>query len=107
VHQDRFHAFAGQNNFASVDTTAGSRLFSILFGGASSVFRKNGAQDVAISFGSNSLGGITLGNYFNRAVWDNSYNWDDVIAEFIVYDSDQSSNFSAIESNINDYFSIY
>jgi hypothetical protein len=75
-----------------------------LFGGTSSVFRKNGAQDLAISFGSNSIGGLTLGNYFGHA---SDYNWDDVIAEFIVYDSDQSSNFSGIESDINAYYSIY
>ena len=101
---DKWFPFAGATNYGSVDTTAGLRLLVCLFDGSSSVFRKNGTQDAAGNFGSNSSSGISLGTAY---VTGSDFNWDDVIAEFIVYGSDQSSNFSGIESNINTYYSIY
>ena len=33
--------------------------------------------------------------------------WNGLIQEYIVYTSDQSSNRTGIETNINDYYSIY
>lgn len=80
-----------------------SNLFLLygLFNGADSEISVNG-NDATI--GNAGTGEITILYIFSK--WS-SRPWIGLISEFIIYDTDQSSNKSAIKSNINSFYSIY
>ena len=59
----------------------------------------NGASEASGNIGTNNPSNLEIG--------DANQNWDGQIQEVIFYDSDQSSNRTGIESDINTYFSIY
>jgi len=70
--------------------------------GSTSEIANNGATAITGSTGTNNLSGLNVGARYNNTNHGNGY-----FHEMIVFDSDQSSNRSGIESNINTYFSIY
>lgn len=92
-------------------TTAGNtnpNLFSTLHNGLSSKIDINGASYVSGNAGTNGMAGISVGNIRgNPSPIVNGYALDGRIAELIIYNSNQSSNQSGIETNINTYYGIY
>lgn len=73
----------------------GFAVFTMLANGNSSVLRKNGTQQYAGDGGSNSISQLFLGAAFNSTAAS-----DCDIAEFLLYDSDVTASFSAIESHL-------
>jgi|688.fasta_scaffold282923_2 hypothetical protein len=73
------------------------KLLTILFDGGSSISRINSIAKGSGNPGSNGQGGIRFGRNAN------SYN----MQEFIIYQGNQTNNFSGIETNINSFYSIY
>ena len=78
-----------------------------------SILHKNTAPNVFVNssnlilnnpnFGSNSFNGLRIGAVRGSA----ALHYNGNINEFIIYGSDQSANRTAIESNINSYYTIY
>jgi hypothetical protein len=81
-------------------TTDQSLVFA-LYNGASSFFAKNGTATGALNAGSVAINqNSTLGSSDVRF-------YDGKMDEFIIYNSDQSANRVAIETNINSHYDIY
>lgn len=74
-------------------------LLTCLYNSTTSTMNLNGASIASGNIGTNNPSNLEIG--------DANQNWDGQIQEVIFYDSDQSSNRTAIESNVNTYFSIY
>jgi hypothetical protein len=84
-----------------------TNLNSAYYNGANSyVYVNNVIKVNNANVGTNSLGGITIGNVRLPAFY-NIYDWSGYISEIIFYPSNQIGNNSAINSNINTYYSIY
>jgi hypothetical protein len=84
-------------------TTAGNaNIFTALKNSTSSKLFENGVEVASGTLTNDSSTGLTIGanNNFNSA-YQNSIN------EIIFYNSNQSSNRTGIETNINDFYSIY
>jgi hypothetical protein len=73
---------------------------------SSSVYINNVSKISSVNVGTNTLGGITIGNVRLSAFY-NIYDWSGYISELIFYPSNQIGNNSAINSNINTYYTIY
>lgn len=89
-------------------TTTGQKLAYNLFDTTSSELSVNNSTLATGDNGSNQLDGITIGNV--RGVPNpvlNNYMLIGQIHEIVFYNSDQSSNRSGIETNINDFYNIY
>ena len=76
----------------------GTSISNIYANGNNLISRISTNQSLPIETSNMAIGGRSAGpaEYF-----------DGIIQEFIIYNSDQSSNRSGIESNINDFYSIY
>ena len=95
---------------ASHSTNTSQRLFSytsgsgtdkqIMYANGVASSEKGDSTDTSSSLTDNANNGI-------GGIWDLSLFYGGEFQEFIVYDSDQSSNVSNVESNINTAFSIY
>jgi hypothetical protein len=93
----------GGNNYISNDGNATNQ--SIYIGnrnGTTLNFRRNGNDMLSSPFTS-VASALNIISIFNVS----SIYFEGKSSEFIIYDSDQSSNFSGIETNINDFYSIY
>ena len=100
------------SNGASLQgTTAGNsnpNLFSTLHNGASSSIHINGVSYASGNAGTNGLNGLSIGNLRgNPSPIVSGYVFNGRIAEMIIYGSNQSSNRTGIETNINSYYGIY
>lgn len=84
-----------------------TNLTSAYFNGASSnVYVNNILKVNNANIGTNTLNGITIGNV-RIPLFYNVYDWSGFISEMIFYPSNQLGNNSAINTNINTYYSIY
>jgi len=99
--EDRLYAGGSLTNSNFVETQT---LFTDLFNGSSSVMRADGAQQATGNVGSNNLTGL---NIAQLAGYTGSSNGELKMQEIVLWNSDQTSNFTGIETNINTYFSIY
>tara|TARA_Y100000114_G_scaffold87135_1_gene80564 strand:- start:240 stop:1475 length:1236 start_codon:yes stop_codon:yes gene_type:complete len=81
---------------------ANNNLFTALYDGTSSVLRVNTVQKAAGNVGTMSMIGLIIGESHNQ----NSNVWKGNIQEIIVYNSDQTSKFTALETNIKNNYSI-
>jgi len=93
----------GGDNYVSATTLAPNlSLYNGSRDGTSLTLRRNGSEMNSSPFTSNTtaLGVTTL---FGQG----SFSYSGKISEFIIYDSNQGSNMSGIETNINDFYSIY
>ena len=92
-------------------TTAGNtnpNLFSTLHNSTSSSIHINGVSYASGNAGTNGLDGLSVGNLRgNPPPIVANYQFNGRIAEMIIYGSNQSSNRTGIENNINTYYSIY
>lgn len=77
-------------------------LSSVLFNGSNSNYYLNNSLIASGNAGSLSGGGISIGLHPSLGRWGNFS-----FQELIVYGSNQNTNRSGINSNINTYFSIY
>jgi hypothetical protein len=94
--------FADSGTYGTDPMTAGDQtISSALFDGASSTLHLNGSAVSGIATGTQGVNGHTIGSTFNNALKANRKH-----QEFIMYDSDQTTNRTAIESDIMTYFSI-
>jgi hypothetical protein len=83
-------------------TPADRSLFASVFNGSSSSLHENGSVVVSGNAGTGNPTNMTL---FARSATDGRST--NRVSEFIFYESDQSSNRTGIESNINTYYSVY
>jgi hypothetical protein len=94
---------------ALAETTAAATtqlLYTNLANGASSAFFNNGVSKASGNAGTNNIDGIVIGNLgsdFTAAGYQLRGNYQ----ELVLYPSNQTSNQTAIESNINTYYGIY
>ena len=92
-------------------TTSGNtnpNLFSTLHNGTSSSIHINGVSYVSGNAGTNGLNGLSIGHIRgNPTPILPGYYFKGRIGELIIYNSNQSSNRTGIENNINTYYSIY
>jgi hypothetical protein len=92
-------------------TTAGTTnpsIFSTLHNSTSSSIHINGQSYASGNAGTNGLNGLSIGNLRgNPSPIASGYELNGRIAEMIIYGSNQSSNRTGIENNINDYYNIY
>ena len=78
-------------------------VFSSISNGGSSLLAVNGSS-VTGTLGTNSMDGVTIGTLGNLGP---GYYLYGTIQEVVLYGSDETSNRTGIETNINDFYSIY
>jgi hypothetical protein len=102
---------SGANLSTATPATTELVLLSVLANGASSLLRTNGTQRASGNAGSNALSGLSLGNLRGNpspiSGGSGLYALTGCISEYIVFPSNQSANFLAVESNINANYSMY
>jgi len=74
-----------------------------LFNGSSSEIGIDGGTIQIVNAGTQGMDGVTIGARRDLA----DHWWAGNIQEIILYPSDQSSNRTGIETNINDFYNIY
>ena len=95
--------FARNTIQSGIPTSSIHFLFSALFNGANSECHLNSSSIITGNAGAQNFGGsLELGTQQSG-----SLSWLGTQQEFIMYGTDQSSNRSGIESNINSFYSIY
>ena len=99
----QFAHFAGTVAATGEDADANRHLFTCLFNGTASRLRIDTTQKSTANAGTNTMNGIVIGA--NHDVAQNF--WDGDIQEIIICDSNQTSNFTILEGNINSYYSIF
>jgi hypothetical protein len=88
-------------------TVVATKLVSVLNNTINTNVFVNGVQKVTNqNVGSNSLGGITIGNLRPLGYY-NVYSFYGWISELVFYPSLQTANNTGIETNINSFYSIY
>ena len=98
---NNYRMFSDSSADTGVAITTDKSLVFALYNGASSLFAKNGTATSALNAGTagvnqNSSLGASNVSFYNGT-----------IQEFIIYNSDQSSNRVAVETNINNQYSIF
>lgn len=95
--------FGSNNHGTSVSTTQISLNF-VMVNGVSNLYE----NAVAVDNPQNTLQGLSFDGD-SRAIGSNisSNYYDGVMQEFILYHTDESTNRSGIETNINDFYSVY
>ena len=99
----QFAHFAGTVAATGEDADADRHLFTSLINGASSDLRIDGTSKATGNTASQAMTGIVIGA--NNVPTSNF--WDGDIQEIIIYNSNQSSTTTAVETNINSHYSIF
>lgn len=94
--------FAGSVQASSTNWSQTNHLINAIFNGVSSVLYKNNALLLSANSGSNGLNGLTLGGFPSGGSF-----WAAYIPEFIIWNTNQSTNRVAINTNINSFYNIY
>ena len=98
---NNYRMFSDSSADTGVAITTDKSLVFALYNGASSLFAKNGTATSALNVG-------TAGVNQNSSLGASNVSfYDGTIQEFIIYNSDQSSNRVAVETNINNQYSIF
>jgi len=84
-----------------VTITTDKSLIFALYNGASSLFAKNGTATSALNAGTTDINQNSVLGSSGARFYDGS------MQEIIIYNSDQSSNRVALETNINSHYSIF
>jgi len=95
-----YRMFAGSSYSSSISANTSQTLAFPIFNGSSSSLSVNGTLVTGINVNSNGLDTFNIGNTSTNYLLGS-------IQELIIYNSDQSSNRTGIETNINDFYSIY
>jgi hypothetical protein len=105
---NRWTLAAGTGLQGTIAGTTNPSIFSTLHNSTSSSIHINGQSYVSGNAGTNGLNGLSIGNLRgNPSPIVTGYVFGGRIAEMIIYGSNQSSNRTGIENNINDYYNIY
>lgn len=90
-------------------TNANLNLTTVLFNSSNSQFWINGVSNATGNTGTSGLGDLSIGNIRgNPNPIATGYEWSGAILELVFFgQSNQSSNRTAIETNINSFYSIY
>ena len=99
----QFAHFAGLVAATGEDADADRHLFTSLINGPSSDLRIDGTSKTTGNTAAQAMTGIVIGANHDTA--DNF--WDGDIQEIIIYNSNQSSTTTAVETNINSHYSIF
>jgi hypothetical protein len=98
----------GTSTLVNLSTaTVNQNLYSCLFNTTSSQVWRNNISIGTGSIGSGTLLGLIIGNIRAGFGLENVFDWSGWISELIIYPSNQSSNRTGIENNINSYYGIY
>ena len=99
---DKPFQYAGTFLYGATTLTTGAQyLQSGLFNTSSSILRLNGAQDASGNNGAlTSATAMSIGGNASNPIIG-------IIQEYIAYNTDESSEFSNVESKINTYYNIY
>lgn len=103
VGNGQFAHFAGTVAATGEDADADRHLFTSLINGSASNLRIDSTSKTTATTNTQGMTGIIIGANHDTA--DNF--WDGDIQELIVYNSNQTSNFTALETNINSHYSIF
>jgi hypothetical protein len=99
----QFAHYAGTVAATGEDADADRHLFTSLINGSASNLRIDSTSKTTATTNTQGMTGIIIG-----ANHDAAQNfWDGDIQELIVYNSNQTSNFTALETNINSHYSIF
>ena len=98
------YAFGNTLSDASVPNT--QLLFSIFADTTASSIYNNGNLELSGNLGGSNLDGITIGN-LGSTLQNAGYQLEGSMQELILYPSNQNTNRTGIETNINDFYSIY
>lgn len=90
------------SNLRNTGIDTDQHLLMSLYNGASSEQWLDGTNTITGNAGSDSINGVTLGASYTGLLPMNGK-----IQEYLLYPSNQSSNRTGIETNINDFYSIY
>lgn len=88
-----------------ISKTGNYNLLTVLFNTTDSKSYINTQLQVSGDVGTSGLSGVTIGTRLNFS--NSNDTLDGTMQEFIIYNSNQSSNRTGIETNINDFYSIY
>ena len=94
--------FGGNSYTSSTALAPDLSLYNGSRDGTSLTLRRNGSEMVSSPFTSNTTA-LSVTALFGQE----ASNYPGKVSEFIIYDSNQGSNMSGIETNINDFYSIY
>ena len=105
-NSNKLVVYAGANLVSSTVTTTGQYLLNITVNGSSSAFRSNGVVETTGNLGAGTGTGSDLHimTYMRSLT---SQLWRGNMQELVLFPSDQSSNRTDIETNINTFYSIY
>jgi hypothetical protein len=99
---------AGTSLFGTTNMNTNINIISALHNSTSSNIYINGGLDASGNAGTNGLNGLSIGNLRgNPSPINGGYVLGGRIGELIIYGSNQSSNRTGIQTNINTYYSIY
>jgi hypothetical protein len=93
--------FAGTTLSSGVSVGTNQNLLFNIFNSTSSSIRRNGTSIASGNAGTQSLSGIDVGANNNGQYYGGK------LQELVLYNSNQSSNNTGIETNINTYYGIY
>jgi hypothetical protein len=97
-----YRVFAGASEVTSKTLVANQdALIFTTINDTSSEFSLDGSNETGLTAGTNGMDEMTLGASISGGRYDGTF------AEFIIYDSNQSANRVAIETDINDHYDIY
>ena len=97
-----FDMWAGGSFVGGATVTADNWQWFALFNGSSSELSMNGTNQTSLNPGTNGCRALSLFSRYNAA-----NTWRGTIQEFIQWGSDRSSERSAIETTINEYYGTY
>ena len=95
-----YRILAGTTADTSLSSNTSQTLAFAIFDGSSSSLSINNNVQSSLIVGSNGLDSFKIGNTQSSFLSGN-------IQEILIYNSDESSNRTGIETNINDFYSIY
>jgi hypothetical protein len=98
-----YFMYAGSLVYSTTLVDNIKNLFVPIFNNTSSFLYKNGNSILSnANPGTQSLEGLRLAGFQKQQA-----NWENYMPEFIVYNTNQASNRTGIESNINTYYTIF
>jgi len=105
VNGNSYRLFLGANLYSGINPSLTNQdLIYGFFNGSSSEIKIDNNSLVTGNLGTGIANGVNIGISGND---NSSAAFDGTMQELVFYNSDQSSNRSGIETNINDFYSIY
>jgi len=98
---DEYQMFAGSSS-ADINNSANQEVLMALFNSTNSEAHINNVSTTSLSVGTQPSNGITIGGAYTTG-----FNLKGEIQEIIIYTDDRTGSRTAIQTNINNYYSIY